>query len=236
MSESNTPTIADRNNAAIAHAKANPAESTVKFPAGEFLYYPAIVTSRKQVKEGGKKKMVETEHTVVRPVIETAEDAKRFVALVLDSAESRAVELFEKVFGDHLEDASNESFNVQNGTEDLEKMIHLTISPERPRSAGLKMEDINQRISVLTPEFMSLIDAANKPGAWAGLKDDTGAQLFTNEEQFNLRLVNLSSELKKLSAQAEEKRKKLAEIKAKREEKAAAATAAAKQNAVQIAS
>ena len=235
MSENQTPTIAERNAAAIAAAKTNP-EAVIKFPAGTFTYFPATKTYRKQIKEGGKKKMVETEHTVIRPVIETKEDAKAFFSLMLDSAEGRAVELFEKIVGQHLEDASDESFNVENGTEDVEKLVHLTVSPERPRSAGLKMEDINQRISVLTPEFMSLIEAANKAGAWAELKDESGAALFASEEQFNLRLVNLSSELKKLSSQAEEKRKKLAEIKAKREEKAAAATAKAKATAVAIAS
>lgn len=231
MSEQTAPTIAERNAAARAAAKVD-ANSTLTFPnGGSFVYYAATVPGRKQVKEGGKKKMVETENTVVLPVVESLDDIKAFSNLVFENAGARAVELFDAIFGDHLTDASNESFDLENHTEDTAKLINLTISPDRPRSAGLKMEDINNRIATLTPEYMALIDASRTAGAWAELKGDDGAALFTSEEAYNMRLVNLASELKKLSSQAEEKRKKLAEIKAKREEKAAKAAAAAKQAA-----
>ncbi len=173
----------------------------------------------------GKAVTNKVDHPVVAPVVKDLAAILGYTAGVFNTVEARgagnAVKLFAALFGDRIRNASDESFDFAKQTDDTEKYVELTLQVERPRSAGLKIDEINSRLAALTPEYMALVNASNSTDGWQTvLSPETGAPAFDSVEAFGLRLSTVISEMTKLITVRQEKEKKSLEVKAKREEKA----------------
>lgn len=230
MSENQTPAV---ETAAPAPA---PAPQLVKLGAHEFPFVLKMVEVTKRTKgKDGKTTSVKEQHPVITPVVNDLAAVLSYTSIVFNTVDERspgaAVKLFNELFGDRIRTASDEAWNQETGNDDVDKLVAGHLQVERPRSAGMKLDEINARLAALAPEYMSLIDAS-RDNSWASLvSPETGAQLFDSTEAFALRLSAVVNEMTKLVAVRQEKEKKSLEIKAKREAKAAKLQAAVKEAA-----
>jgi hypothetical protein len=187
----------------------------------------AVKIRQKEKGTDGKSKMVEKDHPVVGPVIESAIEAANFASGVIMAAEVKApgagLKLFNAIFASRIQDASDEAFDSKTGEHDEAKIIEHTLASERPRSSGQKLEDINKLVAELVPELIQL-GGASEGDKWTSLVNPvTNERLFATKDAYALRLVAVQTELQKLLAVKAQKEERQKEIRLKKEAKAQAA-------------
>ena len=216
MSENNTPETQES------------VAQNISFGTFEWPYHMTLVELSRRVKDPttGKGKAEKYKHPVVAPVITSSADAANFLSSLVMAADKKApgagVKLFNNLLGDRIIEASDTAFDEKTGEHDDTKIVNFTIAAERARSHGQKLEDINKAISELVPELLQLGKYASGDLWQTLINPVTNEQIFKTKDEYALRLVAVQSEVQKLLAAKEQKEQKQAEIKAKRDAKAAA--------------
>lgn len=186
----------------------------------------------------GKKKSVPAPKTIVAPLIDSIDTGKDVFIAMVDHAESleagNGLKLVGALLTKRFEDASDASFDMATGHEDWDKYINMLVSPERPRSSGLSLDDINRDLADYAIEVAMLAAASGSADGWKELKNLDGSPLFNSQGQFVLRLSEVSQKIDTLQRQREEKQAKSDANKKAREAKAAAAAVAAKAAAAAV--
>lgn len=209
--------------------------NTITIGSQEFELAAVEVKKNVRVKnpdKPGKYKQEEQGVIVIMPVVNDRHDLARLFGAMLDESEAQGVgnglKLGLKLVLPHLEDASDAGFNQETGSEDVAKYKLTLASPTRPRSAGETLDSINQQLAIAGPELAVLSEVRFTADGWKKLvNQETGAPLFASQDQYLLRYMEVLKEINYLATLLSAKQKALAEMKAKREDKAAAAKAKA---------
>jgi len=195
---------------------------------------PLVLAHTKRVNDPdkpGKKKTIPAPKEIIAPHLTSVDDAKTLFVAMVDFAEAsepgNGLKLAGALFHKRFEDADDVAFNRTTGAEDIELYIKTLTSPERPRSGGLSIEDINKDLVDYALELGQLAAVGGSADGWQTLKDINGHPMFTSQGQFILRLSELSQKVEALQRVLEEKQAKSEANKKARAEKADKAKAAA---------
>lgn len=205
----------------------------LNFGTFQWPYHATTVEVTRRAKDPttGKAKAEKVQHPIVAPVITGAADAANYLSALVMAAEAKAtgsgVKLFNVLLADRIQEASDNAFDSERDEHDENKIIAFTLATERARSHGLKLEDINKAISELVPELIQLGNHSAGDQWQALINPVTQQPLFESKDAYSLRLIAVQQEVQKLLAVKEQKEKKQAEIKSKRDAKVAKGKAAA---------
>lgn len=216
MSDSTTPTM------------------PVTIGAHTVQFGPLVLAHTKRVDDPskpGKKMTVPAPKEIIAPHLTSVNDAKNLFVAIIDFAEAaeagNGLKLAGALFNKRFEDADDAAFNRTTGSEDLDLYIKTLTSPERPRSGGLSIEDINKDLVDYALELGQLAAVGGSADGWTHLKDVNGNAMFSSQGGFILRLSELSQKVEGLQRILEEKQAKSEANKKTRAEKAEKAKAAA---------